>query len=171
VKTIAIALASILTAACSASTSLEPQIETAASPSAPLAEYRTFSFGFTENPPTAYQTSARSLEVEQRMRTLICAALQAKGYVRDDAKPNFVVRFGAGIQEDTVADVELDPTWSFEDALDFGKIQIDVFDASTKTAVWRGSAISRIDLTKHMDNDLLERAVQGIFATFPKREA
>jgi hypothetical protein len=171
-KTIALALFSTLAAACYTASAPAPQIQTAASSSAPFAEYRTFSFGFTENPPTAYHASARSLEVEHRVRELTCAALREKGYVKDDAAPNLLVRLGAGTQQDTEADVEVDPTWSSKkDTFDIGKIEVDIFDASTKTAVWRGSAVSQIDLTKNIDNGLLRRVVQSILAAFPRRSS
>ncbi|MGA3122094.1 MAG: DUF4136 domain-containing protein [Polyangiaceae bacterium] len=166
-KTIAFALVCSMASGCyAASASSGPQIETAASPSTPLAAYRTFSFGFTENSPTTFHTSARSLEVDRRIRELIGADLREKGYLEDDTKPNFVVRFGAGTQQQTAADVELKLT-SKEDSIDLGKIEIDVFDASTKVAVWQGSAVSHIDLTKDIDNTVLQRAVQGILNTFP----
>ncbi len=169
-KTIAFALVCTLAAGCYSATASGPQIETAASPSAALAEYRTFSYGFTENAPTAFHTSARSLEVERRVHELITAALREKGYVEDNTKPNFLVRFGAGTQQETAADVEVKLT-SKEDVTDLGKIQIDVFDASTKVAVWRGSAVAHIDLTKDIDNSLLQRTVQGILSTFPSRSS
>jgi hypothetical protein len=169
-KTIALALVSTLAVACYTASAPGLQVQTAASPSAPFAEYRTFSFGFTENPPTAYHASARSLDVEHRVRELTCAALREKGYVKDDAAPNLVVRLGAGTQQDTEADVEVDPTWSSkEDTVDIGKIEVDIFDASTKTAVWRGSAVAQIDLTKAIDNSQLRRVVQSTLAEFPRR--
>ena len=85
-----IALVAMLAAACYPARSSGPEVESVAAARAPLAEYRTFTFGFTENPPAAYQASARSLEVERRVRELIGAALREKGYVEDDSKPTFV---------------------------------------------------------------------------------
>jgi len=164
-----IALVAMLAAACYPARSSGPEVESVAAARAPLAEYRTFTFGFTENPPAAYQASARSLEVERRVRELIGAALREKGYVQDDSKPTFVVRFGAGTQqEERAPDVE-DPTVSASDGLSLGEINVRIFDASTKTEVWRGSAVSHIDLTKDIDNSLLQRAVQGILESFPTR--
>jgi hypothetical protein len=108
--------------------------------------------------------------VEHRIRGLIGAAMREKGYLEDNAKPDFIVRFGAGTSEETSGDVEMRFNLK-DDAVDLGKIQVDAFDASTKVAVWRGSAVSHIDLTKDIDNGLLQRAVQGIFNTFPVRSA
>jgi Domain of unknown function (DUF4136) len=166
----AIALFAVFAAACYPVRSSGPEVQTVVSPSAPFAEYHTFSFGFTENPPTSYQASARSLEVERRVRKLMGAALREKGYVEDDTKPNFVVRFGAGTQQKETGGYVEDSTGS-PDTVSFGKIKVDIFDASTKTEVWRGSAVSQIDLTKDIDNRLLERTVQGVLASFPTRSA
>jgi Domain of unknown function (DUF4136) len=172
-KTIALALVGVLAAACSATNRSGPEIETAASLSAPFAEYRTFSFGFTQDPPRAYQASARSLEVEHRMRELFASALTQKGYVEDGAKPDFVVRFGAGTRRVEMA-TYLEPGAGHsadDDAFTFGKMNVDIYDASTKIEVWSGSVVSNIDLAKPIDNRVLERAVQGVLATFPARSA
>jgi hypothetical protein len=169
-KTFAFALVATMAAGSYPASSSGPEVQTAASPSTPLAEYQTFSFGYTENPPASYQSSSRSLEVEHRVRDLIGAALREKGYVEDNTNPNFVVRFGAGSQQvDTETFMEADPERSAPDNLNLGQIKVDIFDASTKTEVWRGSAISQIDPSKDIDNGLLQRAVQGVFATFPAR--
>jgi hypothetical protein len=139
-----IALVAMLAAACYPARSSGPEVESVASASAPLAEYQTFTFGFTERPPTAYQASARSLEVERRVRALIGTALREKGYVEDDTKPNFVVRFGAGTQEqeEMVPDME-DPTVSDSDGLSLGKVNVRIFDASNKVPVHGGSRDER----------------------------
>jgi Domain of unknown function (DUF4136) len=166
-----IALLAVFATACYSTRGSGPEVESAASVNAPLGEYRTFAFGLTESPSTFDEVSPRSLEVERRARDLMGAALRAKGYEEDDTKPNFVVRFGADIQQqlETVG-VQEDSTGS-SDGLSFGKIEVQIFDASTKTQVWRGSALSLIDLTKDIDNRLLERAVQGVLASFPARTA
>jgi hypothetical protein len=173
-KTIAFALiSSLAAAACYPANSAGPQIQTAASPSAPLAEYRTFSFGLTENSPAAYQASARSLEVEHRMRQLVGSALREKGFVEQDAQPNFLVRFGAGTQKvETASYVEPDPERSSQgDAIDLQEMKVDIYDASTKTEVWKGSAVSQVDLAKAIDDTMLQRQVQSMLATFPDRSA
>jgi hypothetical protein len=165
-----IALVAVLAAACYPAGNSGPEVQTVVSPSAAFTEYRTFSFGFTENPPTSYQASARSLEVQRRVRKLMGAALREKGYVEDDTKPNFVVRFGAGTQQVETGGYVEDSTGS-PDTISRGQIKVDIFDASTKTEVWRGSAVSQIDLTEDIDNRLLERAVQGVLTSFPTRSA
>ena len=159
----------IWASACYPLSSSGPNVQTVVSPSAPLAAYRTFSFGFTEDPPASYETSARSLEVERRVRELLDGAFRAKGYVQDDTDPNFVVRFAAGIQQGQDASYFEDATSLTSFGLPLGEINVRIFDASSKTEVWRGSAVSHIDLSKDIDNGLLKRAVQGVLASFPNR--
>ena len=166
-----IALFAVLATACYPALSSGPDVQSVASPIAPFGEYHTFSFGFTENPPALFEASARSLEVERRVRDLVGVELREKGYVEDDTKPNFVVRFGAGIQQEEDARVYEEGARGSSDVVSFGQIKVDIFDASTKTEVWRGSAVSRIDLTKGIDNGVLQRAVQGVLASFPTRRS
>jgi len=166
-----IALLAVLATACYSTRGSGPEVESAASQNAPLGEYRTFSFGFAENPPASFDASPRSLEVQRRARELIGAALREKGYVEDDTTPSFVVRFGAGIQQQLEsAGVQENSTGS-SDGISFGKLKVDIFDASTKTEVWRGSALSLIDLNRDIDDRVLERAVHGVLASFPTRTA
>jgi hypothetical protein len=91
--------------------------------------------------------------------------------VEDDTKPNFVVRFGAGTQQQEDTRAYEDDARGSSDVISFGQIKVDIFDASTRTEVWRGSAVSRVDLTKAIDDGLLQRAVQGVLASFPTRRA
>jgi hypothetical protein len=162
-----IALVALLATACYPARGSGPDVQSVTSLRAPLAEYRTFSFGFTENPPMSFETSPRSLEVERRVRELLGTALREKGYVEDDTKPNFVIRFGAGIQVDTGSDVDF--TAPTNEGLPLGEIEVRIFDASTRTEVWRGSAVSHIDLTRDIDDGLLQRTVEGVLGSFPTR--
>jgi hypothetical protein len=166
-----IALLAVLATACYSTRGSGPEVESVASLNAPLGEYRTFSFALTESPPTFYEASPRSLEVESRARELISTALREKGYVEDDTKANFVVRFGAGTQQRLDTAVVDEGSTGSSDGISLGKIEVDIFDVPTKAEVWRGSAVSLIDLTKDIDNRLLERAVQGVLASFPTRSA
>jgi hypothetical protein len=170
-KTIALALVSSLAAACYAANDREFPVRTAISPDAPIARYRAFSFGWTEGPPTGHQTSSRTLAVERRMRNLIESALQQRGYVEDNAHPNFVVRFGAGVEHVRSRGFEeIDVMRSDDDDyVDFQEIELDMFDASTKTAIWRSSAVSQVDLTKAIDEGLLQHDVERLLASFPAR--
>jgi len=168
-KTIALALIGTLTVACTPAFKSGPAVQTVAAASAPLAQYRTFSFGLTEDPPAGYQVSPRSLEVEHRMRDLVGSALEHKGYVEVTAKPDFLVRFAAGT-------VRIDPGPVTEENTDvtpytLRQIDIDIYDASTKTEVWQGAATSKVAINKYVDKSLLQRDVQAALASLPVRSA
>src|SRR5579871_6193855 len=114
------------------------------SESAPFGQYRSFSFGYTEESPTDEQPSPRTLEVERRVRDLVGSALRRRGYVEENTNPSFVVRFGAGFQRmGTRGFEESNPMRSDdEDYVDLQELKLDVFDAGTKTRIWRGYTIS-----------------------------
>jgi Domain of unknown function (DUF4136) len=168
-KTIALALLASTAFACTPAIHAGPAVQSVAASSAPLAQYRTFSLGLTEDPPAGFQVSPRALEVEHRMRDLVGSALEHKGYVEANAKPDFLVRFAAGT-------VRVDPGPATEENTDatpytLRKIDIDVYDTSTKTEVWQGTATSEVGVNKYIDKSLLQRDVQGALATFPVRRA
>jgi hypothetical protein len=106
------------------------------------------------------------------LREIVGAALRQKGYVEDDNNPSVVVRFGAGIKS-VVSHVteEADPLGVVQDeVLTYEGIQIVVYDAGLKTAVWQGTASSVIDPTREIDISLLQREVGDALATFPVRK-
>jgi hypothetical protein len=170
-KTTILALLGALATACSPATVSGPDVHTATSSSAALTRYGTFSFGLAELPRATYQASSESLEVERRMRELISSALQQKGYVEDDSKPNFLVRFGVGAKTLSRPLYDSDPGWLPDDNVETQRIDVDIYDADAKTEVWNGSAISEHNLNQRIDNGLLQRDVQGLFATFPARSS
>jgi hypothetical protein len=63
----------------------------------------------------------------------------------------------------------VDFTAPTNEGLPLGEIDVRIFDASTRTEVWRGSAVSHIDLTRDIDDGLLQRAVEGVLGSFPTR--
>lgn len=170
-KAISLALLGALAIGCSPAVSATVPVHTAVAPGAPLPQYRTFSFGFTEDAPRAYHASARSLEVEHRMRELVASALTQRGYVEDSTKPDFVVRFGAGTRDVEAATAYDGDSPVSDDSFTLGKMKVDIYDTSTKTEVWQGSIVSKIDLTRPIDDVVIQRAVQDVFATFPPRSA
>lgn len=170
-KTISLALVGALAIGCSTATSATGPAQTAVASSAPLAGYRTFSFGFTEDAPRAYHGSARSLEVQHRMRELLAATLTQRGYVQDSTKPDFVVRFGAGTRDVEKATAYDGESPVLPESFTLGGMKVDIYDASNKTEVWQGSVASKIDLTRPIDDAVVQRAVQDVLATFPPRSA
>jgi len=158
-----------IAAALSACASTPPAQRTSASsvtaPNANFANYRTFSFGLSEKPKEGYQVTARSLEVERRLRAVVSKAMIARGYTEDTAKTDFVIRLAAGNGEGPNPTVERAVTPPAE-----GFIAIDVYDSATGSMVWGGSAFAEIDPAR-IDDALLQRGVDHMLATFPAGKA
>lgn len=172
-KKITLALVGALATVASAcyASAPPPQVQTVTSADAQEHHYDTFAFGWTANPPAQYAASARSLEVDHRLRDLVSSALRQKGYVEDNSRPSMLVRIGSGVQQVRGNSTEeADPLGaSREDVLTFEGTKIAIYDADTKTEVWQGTASSLIDPTKGIDNSVLQREVQDAIATFPVR--
>jgi hypothetical protein len=150
------------TVACQAAAASGPAVATATAPNGDIPQHRTFSFGLAEAAPAGYEDSARTFEVERRMRGLIAAALIQKGYVEEPDKGELLIRFGVGNAHMIGQDVEV----GNQRAYDLGRLDVDAFDAATKVQLWRAVAVTEID-PKRIDDRILARAVQGAFATFP----
>jgi hypothetical protein len=168
-STIALALIATLATACvSAGRAAGPQIHSATSPDVGLIQYRAFSFGLALDPKPAYEVSPQSLEMDRHMRTFISSVLLQKGYVEDNINPNFIVRFGAGTKK---LDSGADPSWSsgVDDNVDVHRIDVEVYDAFTRTQVWTGSVTWKHDLREKTYDGLFPRDVQSLLATFPVR--
>lgn len=161
------ALALLTVTACA--TAAAPQ-KTAAtsisSPHAPLGDYHTFSFGLSDQPKSGFEVTPRSLEVQRRLRPLVLAALQERGYSEDGAKGDFIVKLatGTGAVPAPGAERALPPTTAR------GFIGIDIYDAQAGTQVWQGSAFAEIDPEK-IDDSLLQMGVSHMMASFPARDA
>jgi len=134
---------------------------TAAAPNGDIALRHTFAFGLTEGAPQGFVASPRTLEVERRMRGLISAALTQKGYTEDPDKGEILVRFGASNAHDTANE-------ETANAMDMGRLGIDVYDAATKVELWRAVAVVQID-PKQINDKIVSAAVQSALATFPAR--
>jgi hypothetical protein len=162
-------------AACGAARAPEGRVHTESSEASALANYRTFGFRPAGQPAAPFEVSARSFEVERRIRPLIVAGLVQKGYMEqagDQAKPDFVIVFGSGYAQGPAPSVDqqggagLAATPSIEK----GRIAIDAFDSSSDTQVWHGTAEAVVDPQK-IDDRLLQTAVQQVLASFPARSA
>jgi hypothetical protein len=170
-KVIALALFGALTTSCYGNGS-GSQSQTAAVTGYRLQTYDTFSFGWTGNPPEAYEASARSLEVDRRLGEFVGAELRQKGYVEDNSTPSFLVRFGAGVSR-----IEMNSTApegpseaAPHQTLSREGIKIVIYDILTKTEVWQGSSSSVVDLTRDIDDRLLQHDVHDALASFPVRK-
>jgi hypothetical protein len=129
--------------------------------------YQTFGFLPARQPAAPFEVSARSFEVERRIRPLIVAELLRKGYAEQtgEAKPDFVVVFGSAYAQVPPTDPVV---WVDPPPIQKGRIAIDAFDASSDAQVWHGTAEAEVDLEK-VDNQLLQTAVQQVLAPFPAR--
>jgi len=162
-KTVALILA-CMAASCSEAPPPKAVSEVVVAPQAPIAKYRTFAFGTSDAPHEGFDVSPRSLEVQRRLKPLVEAGLQGHGYVEDASKADFVVKLASGTMEQ--------PSKPEERAVavppPHGYIGIDIYDASTGTEVWQGSAFAEIDLEK-IDDSLLKMGVEHMLSSFPQR--
>jgi len=168
-KTIALALLGTLAVACSPATKAAgPEIHTATYPGIGLTQYRTFSFGLALDPNPTYGVSPQSLETDRHMRKFISSVLLQKGYIEDNTNPNFIVRFGAGTKK---LDSGANPSWSsgVDEDVDVHRIDVEIYDAFTRTEVWTGSVTWKHDLREKTYDGLFPRDVQSLLATFPVR--
>jgi hypothetical protein len=155
-------------ASCRSVTASGPQVNEVTSPSASFSRYSAFSFGLADRPPAGYEISSRSLEVERRIRAHVLAFLEQRGYVEDNARADFVVKYASGTRE--VAGpgggyLDVEGPSSVEES-----ISIDVYDAATGTHVWHGDARAEID-RKKIDDNLLRLSVERVLADVPAHTA
>ncbi len=163
-KWMAVVVLGVVTA-CSAATMPNKTFSASiAAPHASFTSYRTFSFGLSDQPKSGYEVTPRSLEVQRRLRPLVEAALQERGYMEDTAKGDFVVKLATGTGE--VPSPAADRASAT--GLAQGFIGIDIYDGSTGGEVWQGSAFAEIDPEK-VDDSLLKMGVSHILANFPTR--
>jgi uncharacterized protein DUF4136 len=144
-------------------------IHTANLPTAPFAQYHTFSFGDAEGSPQGYKMSPRSVEVQRRLKPIIAGVLQEKGYTPAPGKGDFVVAYGSGRREGDVFHPEKSHDWLDENEDDDfveGSIVLDVFDGSNDGQVWHGATRAGINPEK-IDAAQLDRSVRLLLAHYP----
>lgn len=158
-------------AACS--TSLPPPtVHTAAAPDAPFGRYHTFSFAAPRGAPAGYTPTARSVEVQRKMRPIIAASLRDKGYVEVGEGADFVVTHGAGRRDATGTRqlsrraVTLMGETEQERSFLEGSLVVDVYDRLTGDEVWHGAATAEI-AESGIDEQRLTDAVRRVMAAFP----
>jgi uncharacterized protein DUF4136 len=162
------------TIACGAPAARVQTAESAAS--AAFAKYHTFAFRPAEQPTAPFEVTARSFEVERRMRPLIVAELLRKGYTEQTGqdKPDFVLAFDSGYAKEVMGNLEQAGVQAggagpaSAPPIVLGKLTVDAFDASTDGQVWHGTAEADVD-PKRIDDHLLQVAVQKLLAPFPSR--
>jgi len=163
-KWIGVALLGVATS-CATAVPSKTTATSIVSPRTSVASYRTFSFGLADQPKAGYEVTPRSLEVQRRLRPVVLEALLDRGYVEDREKSDFIVKLAAG----TGALANPGAERAVPTDLARGFIGIDVYDASTGTEVWQGSAFAEIDPEK-IDDSLLKMGVNHMLADFPARD-
>ena len=165
IKSMALVLLGAM-AACAATPSPVGHVQTDTSATGAFADFHTFAFRLASNPPSPFQVSARSFEVEKRMRPLVVAELASKGYVEQlgPTKPDFMISFASGY----ATEVPYQGQGPASTGVEKGSIVIDAFDAASESQVWHGTGEARVDPEK-IDDQLLRTAVQRVLASFPSR--
>ena len=167
----AAALLPALTSACQTQTP-GLRVETVMSTEAPFSRYRSFSFGLADNPPTGFQVSSGSLDVENRLRPLVEGALARKGYAEDRAEADFVVRLGAGTAEVSDTDMQrctVDDYDCVGQSMHGLAVAIDMYDTATGAHVWHGATNLALARSR-FDDELLNNIVATAFVELPRRD-
>ncbi|HYQ30148.1 MAG TPA: DUF4136 domain-containing protein [Polyangiaceae bacterium] len=147
-------------AACGGATPPSPAHATASAVAAPnvsFADYHTFEFGTAAAPRQGYEVTPRSLEVQQRLRSAVKSALEARSLTEATEKPDLTIKLAAGSGSG--------PTTYREDGPAIGFIGIDIFSVSSGNQIWQGAAFAEIDPTK-IDDALLKRGVDHMLQGF-----
>jgi hypothetical protein len=160
-------------AACAATSSPAVRVKTDSSAVASFATFRTFGFGLAGAPPPPFQVSARSFEVERRMRSLVAAEFVRKGYTEQPATahPDLVVTIAMGYATEETGYATEDVYVSQEPSTQTvkkGAIVINAFDASSAAQVWHGVGETQVD-RENLNDRLLQSGVQSVLASFPAR--
>lgn len=138
----------------------------AGSPPARFSDYRTFSFAPANPPADGYQVNPRSLEVQERLATLVKASLEKRGYAQATGSADLLIKISAGSGElagDKTQRGNPDkPTPS-------GFIGIDAYDGHSGATVWHGSGRAELKPEQPVDDALLASGVEQILTDFPAR--
>jgi len=151
------------------SASPEPRAASASATGAPLAkfaDYRTFSFAPANPPAAGYEQTPRSLEVQQRLATLVKASLEKRGYAQAASSADLLIKISAGSGE-----IERDKTQrgTPEKPKPSGFIGIDAYDGRSGATVWHGSGHAELKPGQPIDDALLASGVERILMDFPAR--
>jgi len=165
-KLMTLALLGVMTA-CSSTTTNQPQATASGvgSPRADFAKYQTFAFGPANPPAEGYMTTARSLEVERRLSSLVDSTLQGRGYKPSTGQADLLIKVSTG--SGTLAGDKVQ-RGNPEADVPAGFIGVDAYDSATGASIWHGYAFAEID-PNHINDSLLAQGVEKMLATFPSR--
>jgi hypothetical protein len=176
-----LALACILLTACSPSMTVRQDFI----PGTDFSPYRTYAW-LPDHPPTAIADAL----IDRRIREAVDVGMQDRGFTAPAAgEPNLYVGYQLILDEQrdvrTVSEY-WGPSWRVPGfytgvtgatstqvvSYTLGTLVIDLFDASTRELVWRGSAETEIDETSEPEQRQArgEDAVRRILEQFPLRD-
>jgi hypothetical protein len=167
-KAIALVCVTMMAACAAPAPAGSVQVQSASAETASFAPFRTFGFRLAEIPPSPYQVSARSFEVERLAHDMVAAELVRKGYTDAGANGDFLVRISSGAATQYTSTVM---SGSDEDRLQSvttGEVMVDAFDRSTAQQVWHGTARAEVD-PRRINEPELQAAVHQLLAPFPAR--
>lgn len=156
-----------LAAACNATNEPPPRASASGfgSQQADLTKYQTFSFDAANPPVAGFETTQRSLEVERRLAPLVQASLEKRGYAASPDHADLLIKVSAG--SGTLPGEKAHRGNPSEKPGGF--IGIDAYDRATGAVVWHGVGVAQIN-PDSIDDQLLQRGVERIFANFPRRQ-
>lgn len=113
---------------------------------------------------------------DKRIKTFVNEQLQNKGFTLVTEKPDVIVHYHIVIEDRSM--VRTDPYGYYygsywmtnqKNMYEYreGSLLIDLMDATNKSLIWRGWAVSILDDSKDMPEELLKAAVTKIFTKFP----
>jgi hypothetical protein len=151
------------------SNSPEPRTASASGEGAPQSKfsaYKTFAFAPANIPTGAYAVTPRSLEVQERLTSLVKASLEKRGYALASTGADLLIKISAGTGElpgdKTQRGNPDEPTPS-------GFIGIDAYDGRSGATVWHGSGQAELKAEQPIDDGLLASGVERILLAFPVR--
>ncbi|MCL1633961.1 DUF4136 domain-containing protein [Luteimonas sp. SX5] len=170
-KALATAVLAMVLSACAST----PTVHTDADPSANFSSYRTYSW--------AAKPTGGSPLVQQRIVDGIDARLRAKGWTLSPSGGDVAVAAHVATSQKQTLDTFYNGTamggWGWRGGMamgsstttvhtyDVGTLIVDMFDAKTQQAVWRGTASSTVPDSPEKVNAAVEAGLDKLFAAFP----
>jgi hypothetical protein len=167
-KAMAIVVVTMMAGCAPTPPSSPVQVQSASAERASFAPFRTFGFRLAEVPPSPYQVSARSFEVERLAHDMVAAELVRKGYADAGVNADFLVRVSSGAATQYTSTVMSGTDEDRLQAVTTGEVVVDAFDRSTAQQVWHGTARAEID-PQRINEPQLHAAVHQLLAPFPAR--
>lgn len=172
-KNALVVVAAGLLAACSSG----PTVNSDYNPSTNFSQYK--SFGFMATDPI------KDPMVDTRIKDGVTAALTAKGWTRNDQKPDVVVVPHVQLSEETQLNTYNSgwgygygrwgggPTTTTVQKIPIGTVIIDIVDPKLKEMVWRGTASDTIKqkATPEERQTAVNEAMVKLFQNFPPGSA